>query len=250
MRLLFVAVAVLAVHSSFAQQVIHVENRRLADTTQGLRGDVTLQANLVQNLNDIFQTNNLGQLWYNKGRHQFLSITAFNLTVFNENRIVNDGFQHFRYTYKLTPKVAPEMFAQVQYNELLKIGFRSLSGAGARFTVINNDSTKSKLFVGLSYMYEYEEETTGKFVRAHRANLYVSIGFPIARWLTFDGIAYFQPNVAVLHDIRSSAEIILDVTITRRLSLMIVHSLVYDGEPPEGVRNLFYNFRNGLRYRF
>lgn len=222
----------------------------MADTTAGLRGDLTFQANLVQNLNDIFQTNNLGQLWYNKGKHQLLSITAFNLTVFNENRIVNDGFQHLRYTYNPGKGIAPEAFAQVQYNELIKIGFRSLTGAGARFTVIDNDSTKSKLFVGLSYMYEYEEETTGKLVRAHRANLYASIGFPIGKWLSFDAIGYFQPNVAKLHDIRASVEVLLDVSITRRLSLMIVHSLVYDGEPPEGVRNVFYNFRNGLRYRF
>lgn len=244
-----VGVMLVGVESS-AQQVIHIENRRMADTTDGFSGDVSLQANLVQNLNDIFQTNNLAQLHFVKGRHRALSISSFNLTVFNESRIANDAYQHFRYNYELTERLSPEVFAQYQYNELIKIGFRTLHGAGMRYAVLDNDSAKTKLFAGLSYMYEYEEETTDKIIRAHRANLYFSVGLPIGRMIHLDAIAYFQPNLELIKDIRSSVEVTIDVHITKRLSLMLAHSLIYDGASPEGVRNTFYNFRNGLRYRF
>jgi hypothetical protein len=236
--------------AGMAQQVIHIDNRRMADTTKGFSGEVSLQANLVQNLNDIFQTNNMAQFHYINGRHRALSISSFNLTVFNESRIANDAYQHLRYNFELTDRLSPEVFAQYQYNELIKIGFRTLHGAGMRFAVLNNDSAKTKLFAGLSYMYEYEEETTGKIIRAHRANFYFSAGLPVGRLIHLDAIAYFQPNLQYFADVRTSVELIVDVHITRRLSLMLVHSLIYDGAPPEGVRNIFYNFRNGLRYRF
>lgn len=233
-----------------AQQVIHIDNRRLADTTDGFRGDVSLQANLVQNLNDIFQANAGAQFHYIIRRHRIMSLSAFNFSLFNDSRTTNDAYQHFRYNYKLSDRLSPEVFAQYQYNELIKIYFRTLHGVGMRFAVLKNDSTKTKLFAGLSYMYEYEEETTEKIVRAHRANFYFSAGFPIGNIIHIDAIAYYQPNLRYLADVRTSVELILDVHITQSLSLMLVHSLIYDGDPPEEVRNLFYNFRNGLRYRF
>lgn len=250
MRTLIVSVGVLIGVECFSQQVIHIDNRRLADTTDGFRGDVSLQANLVQNLNDIFQANAGAQFHFVKNRHRIMSLSAFNFSLFNESRTTNDAYQHFRYNYKLTDRLSPEVFAQYQYNELIKIGFRTLHGAGMRFSVLKNDSTKTKLFAGLSYMYEYEEEVTDKIIRVHRANFYFSAGFPIGSIIHLDAIAYFQPNLVYFADLRTSIELIVDVHITRRLSLMLVHSLIYDGEPPEGVRNVFYNFRNGLRYRF
>lgn len=236
--------------SGKAQQVIHIENRRMAQPEDGFSGDISFQANLVQNFNNTFQTNNLFQLYYNRGRHRVMSISALNLTIFNEERIRNDGFQHLRYNFKARKRWSPEVFAQYQYNEWLKIDFRALHGAGARMTVLNNDSSRTKLFAGLSYMHEYEEETTGRIVRAHRANLYLSVGFPIGKIAYFDAIGYLQPNITRIADTRTSLQFNIDVQITERLSLLIVHNVVYDGAPPEGLRNTFYNLRNGLRYRF
>lgn len=234
----------------YPQQVIHIENRRMADPEKGFSGDVSFQANLVQNFNNTFQTNNLVQLHYASEKHRILSISALNLTIFNEERIRNDGYQHLRYNFILNDRWSPEAFAQYQYNEWLKIGFRSLHGAGVRMALLNNDSTKTKWFTGLSYMYEYEEETTDKIVRAHRANVYMSVGFPIGKILYFDAIGYFQPNVEYISDFRTSLEMTIDVSITERLSLLLIHNIVYDGAPPEGLRNTFYNLRNGLRFEF
>lgn len=233
-----------------AQQVIHIENRRMADPEPGWSGDVSLQASLVQNLNHTFQTNNLAQLQYAKGRSRVLSISALNLNIFNYNRIRNDGYQHFRYNYELSERWSPEAFAQYQYNEWLKIGFRALHGAGVRFALLDNDSAQTKLFAGLSYMYEYEAETTDKIFRGHRANYYMSVGFPLGNIVHFDAIAYFQPNLQWIADIRASTEINIDLSITEKLSFQIVCNLVYDGAPPEEVPNIFYSLRNGLRYRF
>lgn len=51
--------------------------------------------------------------------------------------------------------------------------FRSLTGTGLRFTLVNNDSLKTRLYIGVLYMFEYEEETTGKINRDHRNSNYI-----------------------------------------------------------------------------
>lgn len=244
--ILFVIVGV----TGFSQQVIHIENRRMADPEEGFSGNISAELNLVQNLSNTLGANGMGQLFFKKRRSQWLSISALNLMIFNDERIRNDGYQHLRYNYELNERWSPEAFVQYQYNEWLKIGFRSLHGAGMRMTVLDNDSAKTKIFAGLSYMHEYEEETTGKFFRGHRANLYVSLGLPVGKLMHFDAIAYFQPNILWIGDIRSSIQMQLQVSITNRLSLLLAYSFVYDGAPPEGVPNVFYDLKNGLRFNF
>lgn len=233
-----------------AQQVIHIENRRMADPRQGFSGDISLEANLTQNFNNSFETKNLVQLHYVKKRHRVLSISGLRLTLFNKTRTRNDGYQHLRYNFMLTEKWSPEAFVQYQYDQWLKIDFRALHGAGMRYALLHNDSTKTKMFMGLSYMYEYEEEATDRIERNHRGNVYLSVGVPLGKIVHFDAIGYFQPNLKRIADFRTSVETTVDVRITKSLSLLLSYSLVYDGSPPEGMRNTFYDLENGLRYRF
>ncbi len=234
----------------FGQQIIHIENRRMADPQDGFSGSITSQINLVQNFSNTFETKNQAQIYWKSNQHQLMSVSALNLTIFEKQRIRNDGYQHLRYNFHLDPKWTPEVFVQYQYNEWLKLSFRALHGAGMRMTVLNSDSAKTKLFAGLSYMHEIELETTGKRFLGHRANLYFSVGLPVGKIVHIDAIGYFQPNLMWLKDIRSSLEATVLIHITNRLMLSLSYSIVYDGDPPEGMRNIFYDLKNGLRYAF
>src|SRR6056297_1023476 len=86
-RLSLILILLICTVAAHSQQVIHIENRRMAEPEEGFSGDVSLQANLVQNFNNTFQTNNLVQLHYASEKHRILSISALNLTIFNEERI-------------------------------------------------------------------------------------------------------------------------------------------------------------------
>lgn len=233
-----------------AQQVIHIENKRLAAEEQGLSGNVSLQVNFIQNINNILQTSNLLNLQYVSGEHSVLSVTNYSLTVFNESRVVNEGFQHFRYNYRMGKLMTMEGYTQVQFNEVLKMRFRWLTGAGPRFSILESDSVRTRLFAGTSVMAEYEEETTGIVNRAMRLSQFLSIGFPFARIFSVDAIAYYQPDLSLWEDFRTSIEARLEIRITAKLTLELRQNVVYDSRPPEGIRHVFYNLSNGVKYRF
>jgi hypothetical protein len=247
---LTIALLVFLFKINFAQQIIHIENRRLAAIDSGLTGNVSAQINFIQNQNNIFQSNNYFQLQYATGKHSILSLSNQNLNIVNKNKLVNDGFQHFRYNYKLSTPVTLEAFVQLQYNTIISIDFRSLFGVGPRFNLIQNDTVNSRLFIGTQYMYEYEEESTGKINRDHRISSYVSYGMPFKEIFLIDVIAYFQPAMNKYRDVRTSVEAVFEITITKSLRFRLRQSIMYDSKPPEGIRNVFYNFGNGLVYNF
>jgi hypothetical protein len=233
-----------------AQQVLFIENMRLAAVDTGFSGNASLQANLIQNQNEIFQTSNQVQSQYVWKDHYILGITAFNLSFVNKDRLLNDGYQHIRYNYNYSKVLAMEVFSQFQYNEFQSLRNRVLTGAGPRFTIVNNDSTNTRLFLGLAYMAEYEEESKGKVNRAHRGNVYASFGFPISNKLVMDFTAYYQPDITWLGDYRLSIQLSAEIRVSNRLTFRLRHSLAHDSHPPDEVLTSFYNFSNGLRYRF
>lgn len=234
----------------FAQQIVHIENRRLAADKQGWSGDININMSFIQNQNEIFIMNNNLKIQYAQDKHSVISLTENNFQRVNKTGFVNDGFQHFRYNYKYSSNITYEAFQQFQFNDVLKMKFRSLTGTGPRFTVVNNDSTKTRLYIGMLYMYEYEEETTGKINRAHRNSNYISFGIPVSKNITIDMITYYQPDIFNFSDYRFSAQGIFEIRLTEKLSYLLSLNYIHDAVPPEGIRNTYYNFRNGLRYRF
>lgn len=245
-----VSVLILIAFSSngFAQTIVHIENKRFIESKEGYSGRVELSANFVQNVNDIFQSVNNFQSNYYKNKNNFLVSSNFNLTIFNKARVVNEGFVHLRYGRKVNKLITMETFTQAQYNEIIKIQSRYLVGLGPRFTVVNKDSVR--LFLGALLMPELETETTGNVNRHLRVSHYASFGFPLADRITVDFIGYFQPDIFDVKDFRLSGQAIVEMKLTKKISFLFAHSLFHDTRPPEGIRNLFYNFRNGITYEF
>jgi hypothetical protein len=244
---IFIFLASFTLHG---QQIIHIENKRLAAIDSGFTGNISIQANFIQNANNIFQNRNYIQIQYTQKKHSILSLSNQNLNIVNRERIVNDGFQHLRYNYRYTNLVTYEAFLQFQYNKVILIDFRTIFGGGPRFTIVQNDSTNMRLFVGTLYMYEYEEETTGVINRDHRISAYISYGKPINEVFLLDVIAYLQPALNRFKDIRTSVEALLEINITKSLRFRLRQSIMFDSRPPEGIRKTFYNFSNGLLYEF
>lgn len=236
--------------SLFAQQIVHIENRRLAADKQGWSGDISINISFIQNQNEIFIMNNNLKVQYAQDKHSIISITENNFQRVNKKGFVNDGFQHFRYNYKYTQNITYEAFQQFQFNDVLKMKFRYLTGTGPRFSVIKNDSLKTRLFIGVLYMFEYEEETTGKINLALRNSNYVSLGFPIGSNIIIDMISYFQPDIFNFNDYRFSAQGVMQIKLSEKLSYNLSINYIHDEVPPEGIRKTYYNFRNGLKYNF
>lgn len=231
-------------------QVVNTEKKRARNLDEGLNGSVDLSLALIRNSNDIIQLKSRINLNYVKKKHLVFALGDFGLFRANKSALVNRGFAHLRYNYEAHKRVIVEAFTQNQYNQIQKIRFRSLVGAGPRFRLLENDS--ARFFVGTLYMYEYEEvaDSVGQFNRDHRLSSYVSAGYTFNKLFSIDNITYFQPKINDWGDFRISSETQLLFHLTTYLSLNISFILNHDTQPPEGIENTFYSLTNGLKFRF
>jgi putative salt-induced outer membrane protein len=231
------------------QSVVNTEDMRLDTLTEGLSGNVELGFNLVQNTNNVIQTQNSTHFQWEKGSHSIMSVNALNLTIFNESKVLNDGFQYLRYSYSLSPLFDIETFGQAQYNTIINIKGRYLTGLGARLHLLNARTDSLKLHVSAHYMREYEEETTGIINRHHRLNTILSFGWPIRENLSVNFIGYYQPDIVNFSDFRVSTEAGINIEIFERFTLKYAMAWFYDQNPPAGIRNIFYTFQNTLLFK-
>ncbi len=233
-----------------SQSIVHIENSRFSQRKKGFSGNVDVGLNFTQAVNFIFTTSNASQLQYAKDNHTVLSVNSLNLTVVNKTKPVNDGFQHFRYGYKLKEHYIFETFVQGQYNHNTRIRARYLMGIGMLFKVFETEKDSLQLFTGVHYMPEYEEELGGQINRHHRLNSIISFSAPFENKSKFDLVMYIQPDIARLTDFRVSSQASYEIPITTKLLFRVSFAVFYDTHPPEGLQTTFLSARNSLKYKF
>jgi hypothetical protein len=234
--------------SSFGQSVVNTESSRLDTLKNGINGNIELGLNFVQNINNVFQTQNSSQFKWNREKHSVMSFNALNLTVFNESKVLNDGIQYLRHSYHAKSYLDIETFGQAQYNEIIKIRGRFLMGTGVRLHIFESAKDSVKLHLSLHYMREYEEETTDLINRHHRLNNVLSFGWPINEKVGLNMIAYYQPDIQNLKDFRFSSEASIQIKIFTRLTFKYAMAWFYDERPPQGINRIFYSIRNTLLF--
>lgn len=248
--LLLFALSIVFSQNTKAQTIIHIDYNKHQPDKEGFSGNVDLSMSLNQATNFVFGTNNGSQVFYKENKHVFKSLNGLNLTVVNKSRPINDGFQHFRYSYLLTERIIPEAFVQGQYNHNTKIAARYIIGIGGLFKIYNTETDSMQLHVGAHYMPEYERELLGKVNRHRRLNFMVSYGYTFKNKLTMNLVSYLQPDARNLSDFRFTGNISLELPITEHLTYRSSFGFVFDTYPPEGARPNFFNTRNGIRFVF
>ena len=170
----------------------------------------------------------------------------------NENDFVNNGFQHFRYNYNYSKRWTFEGFTQVQYNEKTRIQLRSIVGAGPRLTI--SEKEKAKAYLGLAYMFEYNEiKDTSIIHRDNRLSSYLSFFWQPVEQFSLSGTTYYQPIINDLANLRLSSATTLQVKITDKLSLKLSFQITHDERVKRDAPNVpatIYTFLNGIRWDF
>jgi hypothetical protein len=232
-------------------QIVNIERRRIATDTTGWFGSANLNFAGSKTTKSIFSLFAGGLLEYKSksDKDLWLLITEFSLITGNKEDFSNAGFGHLRYNHKLNSVVRWEAFAQVQYNGLTKINTRALVGTGARLKLTPYET--AKFYLGLSYMYEYEELFEPvDYNYDHRLSTYFTFTLLPEETVTFSSTTYVQPKLINFSDYRLSNDTNLSVGITEKLTININFKYNYDVAPPEGVPTSTYYFMNGVTVSF
>lgn len=74
-------------------------------------------------------------------RDRFMLLADFALGRVSGSSFLDRGFTHARYTRMFIPRVGLTIFAQVQYDQILRLRARFVGGAGPRFVLVKEDLT-------------------------------------------------------------------------------------------------------------
>lgn len=236
-------------HSSFSfSQFVNIENQRLKGNKEGWSGNFDLSFSIIQNTKSIYQFGSRNKLNYAKGRNNYMLLTDILLVKSANESFANSGFEHLRYTYdvKKLPFLYLEAFQQGQYNRVQLLAMRFLTGGGARFKVLDKDS--SHLGIGTFIMHEYEEQLDHTKLSLMRYSTFLTFDFQVSKNLGFNCITYYQPAVFNVFDFRVSTEASIRMKITQKLQFRVAYNLIYDSEPPPTVPNTNYILTNSFSY--
>jgi hypothetical protein len=229
-------------------QIINIETKRFLKDTNGLVGTIGGNFNINQNVQTILTLGFNQHVQYKHNHHRILAISDINFIKASGNDFVNAGYQHFRYNYKVNKLLTWEAFVQGQYNLVLKLDRRYISGTGPRFRILKEENFR--IYAASLYMYEYQSQDNERIQQFnHRISSYVSftINFKKAEFVS---TTFYQPSLEDLENFRIANDSAIDMGLGNKLHFRVGFNLLYDTKQPPGVPDLTYILRNGLTYKF
>jgi hypothetical protein len=165
---------------------------------------------------------------------------------------LNSGFAPCRSGYEPKDRWRWESFAQVQYNEQLRLTLRFLTGTGIRRRLYKRKG--SRAYLGILYMYEYDELADSDiFYRDHRMSNYLTFNIKLSENLSLANTTYYQPRLPDFNLARVSTITNLAFAITDRIRFTTNFSLTHDARVARDLPDIpatTYKWVNGVRWGF
>lgn len=232
-------------------QIVNIEKERYQTDTTGWKGSLDVGFAMGKQSKTYFIFSTSAHVQYKTKKHLFLLLGSADLLKTKAEDLVNAGFLHFRYNYKLQKSwVRWEAFTQVQFNKANGLRLRFLIGTGPRFKLVQKE--KFKTYLGALYMFEHEvNNAKTEKLNQVRFSGYLSFSFKPVKQFEFVSTTYYQPNVAQIKDYRISTDNAVSIKFYKNLSYGINFRMNYDSRPPLGaVTDLTYLFSNSFKVDF
>lgn len=246
----FVSYLLLILSCDVFSQIVNIESNRYTTDTTGWKGNYEMGFAFGKQKEKYFAFSNTAHIQYKSKRSLYLILGSVDLLKSESKQLVNSGFFHLRYNYKIRNWLRWEAFTQVQYNKLVGIRMRYLLGTGPRFKVVQVE--KFKTYIGTLYMLEYEINTdkTQKLLQG-RFSSYLSFSFRPIKTVEIVSTTYYQPLFSKLNDYRIATENSIHFRFHKILTFGIQFRLNFDSKPPLGATtDLTYLLENKIKIDF
>ena len=235
-------------------QIVNIEDKRTSKDTTGAFWQIDFGGNLTENTRSVLTLSGALRLDLLRQKRKWLLLGNYNLVRADQDRVLNDGFGHFRYGQELGGAWTWEAFTQVQYNRRLLIDLRALAGTGPRFQV--QDRERLDLAIGTLFMFEYNElgdQPELIFRRDLRVSAYLSAQFQLSENAMLASTSYYQPLINRFGESRLSSVNSLTVRLGQHLNFSTNFAITYDGllaRLVPDVPGTSFRWRNLLRITF
>lgn len=154
---------------------------------------------------------------------------------------VSQSFVHARWTAMWHRHVGTELFAQDQSNQFQRLQARVVAGGGVRFVLVHRPELMVWAGSGLMLEYSRIQVADGAADRPETwepratTHLVVRVAALDGR-LLLQNTFFFQPRIGGLRDVRSLGEIELLAKASEVVSFGTTAAILYDSDPPTGVK--------------
>lgn len=233
-------------------QIVNIEDKRRALDSLGWFGQLDVNGSLTRNNNTVLTAGTALRLDRLGRKGNVLFLADYKLVQVSGRNATNAGFGHARYGYEPKDGWRWEAFTQLQYNEQLRLKLRFLTGTGIRRRLFREG--KSRAYLGILYMYEYDEMTESEITyRDHRLSNYLTIRAQLSPSLSLASTTYYQPKLPDFTVPRLSSVATVTLSVTKALLFTTNFSLTHDQRVnqdfPEVPATVF-RWVNGLRVAF
>jgi putative salt-induced outer membrane protein YdiY len=167
---------------------------------------------------------------------------------------INKGFAHLRGIRRFSKRFMAEAFAQLEFNEFIKLKRRNLLGGGIRILLLSYEKGKCGFIVNTGFGLMWEKELFNKDdgvilkedTSVLKSTNYLSLRWAITDTLTLGNVTYLQFNIGSEKSTRIISDLNFDVKISKVLSYTAKLNYRYDNNPPLNVKNYDIQIKNGI----
>ncbi len=162
----------------------------------------------------------------------YFFIGSYKLIDSENKNLQNAWFLHGRFNYKFSDLLRFEAFLQGQYNQLLVVEQRNLTGVGLRVKWMDKENFTG--YAGNSYMYEVEySDEAGTTDYNHRNSTYLTLSyFPKSQRFSVANTVYYQPLYIDFSDYRILEQFRLDIPLAKWFKVFAIYNYYFDSKTP------------------
>lgn len=232
---------------------VNVERMRIADTALGWGGEAALGFSVrIGNVRHTLLEPSSRVDFVTPGLESFLVLRG-DLGIEDGQRYSNAGLMHLRATRR-RGLLAPEVFAQINFDRSQRLLFRWLAGGGVRARLRNGPRASVRLGTALMYELEHLDLDSAAVhpdeTRKVRWSNYVSLRAVSPAGARFIMTAYAQPDLADFADARVLVESTAAAPLVGGVALTLTAWARLDTRPPDGVKRLDAELRSGVAVTF
>lgn len=245
----FLAISIYFIAESSAQ--VNTEAMRKSELKAGLTSTNSLNIQLTKGNSDYLIYKGQIRLDYINGKFHFFAISNLKRGEQKNKKFINKGFIHLRGVRSLSNKISTEVFAQVEYDDFIKLKRRKLGGIGLRILGFQKPGLVT-IHLGIGAMKEIETYTVvteGKKDLLRSTN-YLTANFSLNKIVDFFATGYYQLDVQSTSDYRILFDGGLAIKLFKNLIFSANVGYRFDNEPMPGIKTYDVNLINGISLRF
>lgn len=252
-RLLLLILPVVFLGVSLSGQV-NTEKFRHEKDKDGVEMKLGLAMAIYKGNTDLIRLDSDLNISYKKKKNYLFLVGNISYGEKNDDAYINKGFAHLRGIRRFSKRFMAEAFAQLEFNEFIKLKRRNLLGGGIRILLIEYEKGKCGFAInsGFGLMWEKElfDKEDGVILKEDTSVLkstnYISLDWRINDTLTLANVTYLQFHSGTEKSTRIYSDLNFNVKLSKVLSYTAALNYRYDNNPPLNVKKYDFQLTNGV----